>query len=321
MNPIMKVAVTAHLAAPPKKPAPPRPPEPPENALTSCVWMADCPANGRNGWKAVTRLLAAHMANRTWYDRACQVPKSRPDSRRRIGHLLLGASMRVHRLFAAATATMIGCSSFAMAQDNPYGGGTRLTGPPPAEIPRYPISDEDKARIVTQDLAACLIKRHREAVLKAIQEDPWQENARKMLISVVDSRCLAEGSLAVPPNLMRGAFYSQFYREKFAAAPPTLPASAVELAAAGNSNLTDDAKTGIALLQFGDCVARQDVNDAHAFVLSKPGSPTEDAALSALMPHFGPCVVQGSKWTLNRSSVSAILSEVLYREGMASAGK
>ena len=229
--------------------------------------------------------------------------------------------MRIRRLFAVAATAFLACSTSATGQENPYGGGTRLTGPPPAEIPTYAMSEQDKARVVTQDLAACLIKLHRSSVLKAIQENPWQDGARKTLVSVVDNRCLDEGELAVPPSLMRGAFYLQLYRERFSAAAPALPATAVDFIATKSANSTEEAKNGIALLEFGDCVARRDLNDARAFVLSMPGSPTEDAALNALMPHFSACLVQGSKWTLNRSSVSAVLSEVLYREGMAAAGK
>jgi hypothetical protein len=119
---------------------------------------------------------------------------------------------------------------------------------------------------------------------------------------------------------MRGAFYLQLYREAFPSAPPTLPSAAFDFSGTKGGNLTDDARNAIALLQFGDCVVHQDLNDAHALVLSRPGSSTEDAALNALVPHLGACLVQGSRWTLNRSSISAVLSEVLYREGMQGKG-
>ena len=230
--------------------------------------------------------------------------------------------MRVRGLSAAAAAGVLSTSAALSAQATyePYGGGTRIMGPPPAQIPNTPMSQEDKGRVATQELAGCLIKLHRSSVLKAVQPEPWEENARKMLVSVVDNRCLEEGALAVPPNLMRGAFYVQFYREAFSSAPPTLPPAAFDFSSAKAANLTDDAKTGIALLQFGDCVVRQDLNDAHALVLSRPGSPAEDVALNALVPHLGVCLVQGSKWTLNRSSISAVLGEVLYREGMQARG-
>lgn len=225
--------------------------------------------------------------------------------------------MRIRLIFAAAG--LVG--SVAAAQsENPYGGGSRLGGirGSPADIPAAKMSDQDKARTVTQDLAACLIKSHRTAVLKAIQPEAWQPGARAQLVSVVDDRCLNRGELAIPPSILRGALYQQFYRESFAGGPPTLPPSPIDFGARSTGELKDDARTIIALLQFGDCVVRRDIRDSHALVLATPGSAQEKAAISGLLPHLSACVVQGSTWKLNASSLSASLSEVLYREGMAS---
>jgi hypothetical protein len=218
-------------------------------------------------------------------------------------------------IVVAATSLAIAPAT-AFPAENPYGGGTRLTGPPPAEIPTGPLSQQDKARVVTQRFAACLIKEHRTSVLKAIQPEPWQPGVGKLLATVADYRCLEAGQLEMPQSLLRGAFYQQLYRETFASGAPTLPATAIDFTA-GTKSLPDDAKTDVALRQFGDCVARKDLRDAHALALSSPGSAAESAALRNLMPHFGACVIQGSNWTLNRSSITAILSEVLYREGVA----
>ncbi|HEV2596532.1 MAG TPA: hypothetical protein VGU01_15180 [Sphingomicrobium sp.] len=223
--------------------------------------------------------------------------------------------MRI-RMFAITIASTMSVSSPALAYqtDNPYGGGTRFTGPPPAEIPTGVMTQEDRARLLTQRLAACLIKAHRAAVLKAIQIEPWQSDARRFLANAVDAKCLDSGELEIPPNLLRGAFYQQFYRERFATTPPALPPVPIDFTASSAGGLTDDAKTEVALRQFGDCVARRDLKDAHALIFSSPGSARETAALTALMPQFSACLVQGSKWTLNRSSISAILSEVVFRE-------
>lgn len=214
----------------------------------------------------------------------------------------------------------MGVSTLAAAQASyePYGGGTRITGPAQAQIPTGPVPPEIKGRIATQQLARCLIKLHRSSVLKAIQPEPWADGADKMLRSVVDDRCLDEGALSIPTNLMRGAFYQYLYRETYAAAPLSLPAAATDFGASNIAGLKDDAKVEVAVRQFGDCVARLDSTDAHAFVVATPGSKEEDAALNALAPHLGACLMQGSKWTLNRSSLGAVLSEVLYRERAAS---
>jgi hypothetical protein len=231
---------------------------------------------------------------------------------------LTGAGMRYTGWTAVAAATVMGFSVAAVAQDNPYGGGTRLTGPKRAEIPTGPKSAEDKARVATQQLAGCLIKLHRGSVVKALQEEPWQDGAEKMLRSVVDDRCLEAGELAIPVSLMRGAYYQQLYRQTYTSAPPPLPATFGDFGVTNVAGLPDEAKAEIAIRQFGDCVARSDPNDAHAFIISAPGSRSEDTALNALVPHLGGCLTKGSSWTMNRSSLAAVLSEVLYREGAAS---
>jgi hypothetical protein len=182
------------------------------------------------------------------------------------------------------------------------------------------MSQQDKARIVTLRLAACLIKDHRGAVLNAIKREPWEQDAGRLLVSVVDDRCLDRGELAIPPSLLRGAFFEVFYRERFASGPPVLPPAPLDFTAQSGGVLSDEAKTDIALRQFGDCVARRDIKDSHALLLSMAGTKEESTAVNALLPHFSACVIQGSKWSLNRSSVSAILSEVLYREGIAAEG-
>lgn len=225
--------------------------------------------------------------------------------------------MRFERLVIAAVAASICAAAGASPNENPYGGGTRLIPRDPAQIPTGSMSQQDKARILTLRVAACLIKDHRGAVLNAIKPEPWQRDAGRMLVSVVDDRCLDSGELSMPHSLLRGAFFEVFYRERFGAGPPTLPSAMIDFAAQNEGTLSDEAKTDIALRQFGDCVARRDLRDSHTLVLSAPGSAEETAAINALAPHFGACVVQGSKWTLNRSSVSAILSEVLYREAVA----
>jgi len=231
----------------------------------------------------------------------------------------LGVSMRLVALISVLGAAAIGISSSASGQaDNPYGGGTRLTGPAPAEIPTGPKSPADKARVATQQLAGCLIKQHRGSVLKAIQQEPWVDGAEKMLKSVVDDRCLEAGELEIPTSLMRGAFYQELYREAYASALPVLPATAGDLLVPNVASISDEGKAELAIRQFADCVARSDLADAHAFVISPAGSVQEDAALTALVPHLGGCLAKGSNWSLNRSSLGAALSEVLYREGAES---
>lgn len=222
--------------------------------------------------------------------------------------------MRIGRAWIFVAAFTLISGAAANAQDNPYGGGTRLTGPAPAKIPTGRLSAEVRARIATQRYAACEIKAHRALVLKAIQVEAWDPDAGKLLAGVTDYRCLDSGELIMPMPLLRGAFYQQLYRDNFADHMPTLSGTPLRIDVADMSNMKDEQKAAVAMQQFGDCVVRRDPQLAHALVLETPGSDAETAAVQALMPHFSACVTQGSTWTLNRSRLTAIVSEVLYRE-------
>jgi len=98
---------------------------------------------------------------------------------------------------------------------------------------------------------------------------------------------------------------------------PALRASAVALCCAGSvPAAAQDNPYGGGTRLTGP--PSRDIADAHAFVLSRAGSSQETAAMQGLLPHLGPCVVQGSTWQLNKSVLSATLADVLYREGVAS---
>jgi hypothetical protein len=221
-------------------------------------------------------------------------------------------------LRASAVALCCAGSVPAAALDNPYGGGTRLTGPAPAEAPGGPRTAQDKARETLDRFAECEMRLRQASIERAIQLTPWRKVESDALRSLADERCLAAGELAIPPALLRGAFFTALYRERFSNGPPSLPATPIDFSD-GSPNASDnDARTAMALRQFGDCVARRDIADAHAFVLSRAGTSQEATAMQGLVPHLRPCVVQGSTWQLNKSVLTATLAEVLYREGVAS---
>src|SRR4030095_6621484 len=144
-------------------------------------------------------------------------------------------------LMIAAVTAGISMAVGASAGENPYGGGTRLHGPQPAEIPTGPMSAQDKARIVTMRFAACMIKAHRATVLDVIRPEPWQGEAAQKLVRIVDPQCLERGELAMPANLLRGALYQQFYREKFPTSPPVLPSVPIDFRAGEQGQISDAA--------------------------------------------------------------------------------
>jgi hypothetical protein len=218
----------------------------------------------------------------------------------------------------AASLSLIGSSMAAAA-------GAASSAFDPAlgyDSPRASVSNEDWSRLVSQQVAACLLRKHPAAVLKAIREEPWEPNASRTLADALDPNCLGTAEVVMPPDLFRGALYQLLYREHFASKAPTLPpAPPSDFTAAMTSNLTEEAKAQLALRQFGDCVVRRDLADANTLILTVPGSDQENNALAALMPHLSACLSAGMRWTLTRGSISGLLSEVIYREATAADGE
>lgn len=228
-----------------------------------------------------------------------------------------GKFMRTRFLAVVASiAILSSTAAAAKAEDSKSGAPVFIV--PPEENYTASMTKEDAARLQAERVAACVVNARREMVLKGIQREPWEPSAHSALDSALDAKCLGNSQLVMPADLLRGAYFQELYRERFTAAWPTLAATPIDFAGKGAGTLTDEAKTDIALLQFGDCVARRDLGDVHQLILSLPGSPQETNALSALVPHFDACLVRGSKWTLDKSSITGLLSEVVYREAVAS---
>jgi len=144
-------------------------------------------------------------------------------------------------LRASAVALCCAGSVPAAAQDNPYGGGTRLTGPAPAEAPGGPRTAQDKARETLDRFAECEMRLRQASIERAIQLPPWRKDESDALRSLADERCLAAGELAIPPALLRGAFFTALYRERFSNGPPSLPATPIDFSD-GSPNASDNAE-------------------------------------------------------------------------------
>lgn len=229
--------------------------------------------------------------------------------------------MRNQFLAIAVGSTAILSSVAGVCQPDNSQSGSPVFIVPPAENYTASMTKEDAARLQVERVAACVVKEHRTMVLKGIQREPWEPAARHMLENALDAKCLGNAALVMPPDFLRGAYYQELYRERFATMPPTLFPAPIGFIDKTSRTLTEEAKTQIALREFGDCVARRDLSDAHALILALPGGAQETDALTALMPQFSACLVQGSKWSLDKSTISAILSEVVYREAVPSTGE
>jgi hypothetical protein len=221
-------------------------------------------------------------------------------------------------LIGALAVTAGGGCAWAQQTDREMELGSRISRPKPADIPDYPgMSDTDRARATAFQFAQCIVvkQRRRADAHFAMKRDDPQSN--DVLRKLADNDCLRYGELRVPLELLRGAIFRSAYLSQFPHMPTKLATTAVDF----DTYLSDPKGASIVqyriLMDFADCVVRADFPNSDKIVRSEPGSPQENAALAALMPSLGPCMVSGFKVTLNRSVVSAVLSEALYREGLA----
>jgi hypothetical protein len=204
----------------------------------------------------------------------------------------------------------------ALAQgerENPT--GSRIGRAKAATIPdRAGLSNIDEARITMDAFADCMVTRDSRkatAYRDTKYDDP---KARELLKDMVSDQCLMDGMLRMPNDLLRGSIFKSFYRREVKAGDAPFQEKAVDFVNYLNDPAMPDARRYLILLDFAGCVVRADAAKARAFILVEPGSSAEKAALAALQPQFGPCFPAGANVTLNKSIISAVLAEALYRE-------
>jgi hypothetical protein len=71
------------------------------------------------------------------------------------------------------------------------------------------------------------------------------------------------------------------------------------------------------LSRYGDCVAHGNSKASHEWVVSKAGTPTEQAAIATLQPVFAACLVEGEKLTFGKEVLRGAVAINYYRLAMA----
>jgi hypothetical protein len=71
------------------------------------------------------------------------------------------------------------------------------------------------------------------------------------------------------------------------------------------------------LSRYGDCVAHGNSKASHEWVVSKPGTPVEQAAIATLQPAFAACLVAGEKLTFSKEVLRGAVAINYYRLAMA----
>ncbi len=154
---------------------------------------------------------------------------------------------------------------------------------------------------------------------RRVIDEPFGDRASFDLFEkgILASSCIKQmvNEVRFPPILARGMIYNALYERDFKKAPPIAsfedaPAIVFPVAETAPASVADQYRNSMAI---GECVARAMPVETRNFVLSRVGSPEEQAALGPLMPALQQCIPEGMEVTLKISVVRAAVVEPLYR--------
>jgi hypothetical protein len=223
--------------------------------------------------------------------------------------------VKLVRLLAAA-GLLLAPSVPAHAQgelENPT--GSRVGRARPADMPEMAgLSRIDRVRATVDLYADCLVTGSTRKAL-AYREMKYDDpKSGDTLIRIATTDCLRLGELRMPVDLLRGSVFESFFRRDYVDSPLKLAEKGVDFSQFVNDPKATSSARYLLLMGFADCVVRTDATNTKAYVLAFPGSSEEKQALGALQPVLGPCFPAGGQVTFNKSVMSAILAEALFRE-------
>jgi len=182
----------------------------------------------------------------------------------------------------------------------------------------------DAARRTMDAFMACLVSRYtgRAQALTQLPVDSeqYQRVSRNMFDSYSDECLAGSGRLSFSDNLFRGGLFQALYQREFEGRGPN-DFSAV--ASTGyrqlyGETLSAEARSALALEQFGECVARADAAGAQNFLRQVSGSAGERAAIDGLRTIFAGCIPQDSTIRFSASVLKGAVAEGIYRLSVAS---
>lgn len=237
--------------------------------------------------------------------------------------------MRIRRLvFTLSVVSLsVGFAAAAVAQENPYGGGTRLP-----QRPETIDRGVHEARVVLQQFARCTVKARADDVQKYLLADVPQKEIAKLREKVLETNCIQAAigpddvALTLIGLTLQGALAEEMLTKQGLLAQPIDVRAVAPL---HHSDLDpDDLKKADAsgrermlaedyLFRFGECVVRADVSGSYALLRTQVDSSDEAAAFGRLMPAFGGCVERNRKLTGDKIAIRATIAYNYYRLGSA----
>ena len=183
-----------------------------------------------------------------------------------------------------------------------------------ALTPLAPAQAQDAGSAIVADFAQCVVSGDRDSASALLETVPGSraEKAMDMRIKRRFDRCLALSNTArLSPVLTRGAIAAVLYRQLYGQRLPTgmMPQGYKVAWVAGS-----DAPTGgaYAPYAFAACVASANPEAAHSLTISALRSAEGQAAMTALSAGFPACLPKGSRMTINRMTVRALVAEAMY---------
>lgn len=193
--------------------------------------------------------------------------------------------------------------------------GSRVGRPAPADVPNdTSMSNATKARLMVYKFADCAIRSNKKSAQGYIDAKAESPASAKLMSSLVSEECLWNADLRMPVPLLRGAIFRAAYYRDFEKAELKLPEAAIDFRTFVENPASPDVAGYLVTLDFADCVVRADPAGARSYVMAEPDGKAETAALAAIQPKLGPCFPANGQMTVNRSNLSAMLAEALYRE-------
>lgn len=177
------------------------------------------------------------------------------------------------------------------------------------------ISAADRGRLAMAEFARCTVDRRSVQVAKVATLSAQTLNGRS-IAPLADDECLASGSMAFKPILLRGALFVELYgrRTDALARGQVWRLQSKPFDQAVEFDKSDgDLTVQMGLLTFSECVVGRDPAGAKAVVSAPTVSKAEDAGFGALRPSLGRCYPAGSSISLSKPILKGALAEILYR--------
>jgi hypothetical protein len=174
------------------------------------------------------------------------------------------------------------------------------------------------ARLTMEAFAACLVSRSKGRVTKYANMRADDPDYRKYMLSLFHAagdECLSSGDLAFNDMVFRGTVFQALYGAEFPDASAPTDFSAVASSGfreAYGPQVAPQARSIVALEQFGECVGRADGPGLRNLLNAIPASVQETGLFNALVPKFSACIPQGETLAFSKVILKGALAEGMY---------